>query len=88
MGPAKESWGWDKRWLSTNDKWESHTKVTRISTTDHGYTVLVERVTVYLINNCEIRMGLAHISTYKYGYANACVDIGKFARNIVLGCVK
>lgn len=67
---------------------EIHTKMTRISTTDHRYTVLVQSVAVYLVNNCEIWMGLAHISTYKYGYANKCVDIGKLACNIVFGCVK
>ena len=67
---------------------EIHTKVTRISTTDHRYTVLVKRVAVYLINTCEIWMELAHISTYKYAYANKCVDIGKLARDIVFGCVK
>ena len=67
---------------------ESHTKVARVSTTDHGYTDLVERVPIYLMNNCEVWNGLAHISTYKYGYTNKCVDIGKVACNIVFGCVK
>jgi hypothetical protein len=67
---------------------EGHTKVIRVSTTDHRNTVLVERVAVYLINDCEMWMGLAHILTYKYGYANKGVDIGKLARNIVFGCVK
>ena len=72
-----------------NDKWgKLRTKVTRVSTTDHRYTVLVERVAVYLMNNCEIWMGLAHISTYKYGYAYTCVDISKLARNIVFGGVE
>ena len=62
---------------------EIHTKVTRISTTDHRYTALVESVAVYLRNKGEIWMELAHILTYKYGYANKRVDISKLARDIV-----